>query len=141
MKTYRIQEGEIDVPEQWKDKTIQMFVLSGSGDASLVITRDLDTKTETLDKYTDLQLREAEKSLSGFRLVDRRALTLSGRLAIQIEYCWTTPQRLDLCQRQAYAEWSGYFLIVTLTARQSEIGNHDAVWQEILRSLKLRNDA
>ncbi len=140
MKTYRMQEAEISVPDEWRDKTIQLFVLpnDGGGEATLVVSRDAETKAASLDGYVDGQLTEAGKRLNRFRFISRNAITIGGKPAVEIDYLWTTPERIELHQRQAYAEWPGCFLIFTLTTRTSDFGRHEANWRQTLESVRFR---
>src|SRR5690242_19153498 len=119
MKEYRLNEGDIRVPKDWRDRTVNAFVLpqaDGGGSAtSFVVTRDTETQSATVEHYADLQLVEAAKKLGRYKLIERCRTQISGESAMQVDYTWVTPERIAVWQRQAYVQYADYFLIFTLT--------------------------
>ena len=141
MKTYRFNEGELQIPDAWKDLTVHSFVVpaaSGSGTASVVITRDADTPAREVQHYVDLQMVEAAQKLKGYQLVDRRATTAGGQPAAELTYTWTTPDRAKVKQRQVCIRHNEAFLIVTLSAKADDFPKHENALEAVVRSLRLR---
>jgi hypothetical protein len=143
MKSYRLNEADLILPDNWKDTTINAFILpssnkAGEAEATFVITRDSETKQDGVEHYADLQLVEAAKKLNRYKLIERRQTKISNRPAIQVDYTWVTPERIEIRQRQAYVSYQSAILIFTLTVRASDFEPHQPAWENAISSLKLR---
>jgi hypothetical protein len=146
MKAYTLNEADIEVPEHWKDGTINAFMLPSSkdareADASLVITRDADAESADVEKYADSQLVNAAKNLNRYRLIERRSSSISDEPAMEIDFTWITPERIEIRQRQAYVRHEDLFLIFTLTSRASDFARYEGVWEETIASVQLHNSS
>jgi hypothetical protein len=144
MGRYRLHEGEIRIPDEWKDLSINSFVLPGqkgsSGEASLVISRDADTPARDVQNYVDLQTVEAAKRLKGYKLVDRQSFTLNGQPAAGCTYTWTTPERVTVQQGQVCVRRGKVFLTLTMTAKATDFDKYEQAWTTAVQSLTLRQD-
>jgi hypothetical protein len=143
MKSYRLNEADILLPDNWKDTTINAFILpssnkAGEAEATFVITRDSETKQDSIEQYADLQLVEAAKKLNKYKLLGRRQTTIGNRPAIQVDYTWVTPERIEIKQRQAYLSYQTSILIFTLTVRASDFEPYQTAWENAIASVKLR---
>ena len=142
MKRYQLYEGSIEIPDEWKDQTMNAFMLpetSGKGaQASIVISRDYETKSETVEHYADLQLVEAAKKLPKYKLLRRSEIQVSGRTAMQIDYAWATPERVEVRQRQAIVQNGDYFLTMTITTPAKDFPKYEAMWGETLKNVVLQ---
>ncbi len=141
MKAFRFHEGDIQVPDQWKDQSINSFVVpgaKGAGTASFVISRDADSTARDVQSYTDQQMVEAAKVLKGYKLIGRQTLTVGGQPAIEITYTWTTPEKVTVQQRQVCVRQGNLFLIITMTAKQADFSKYEDAWKAAVQSLKLR---
>src|SRR5262245_52188819 len=116
MSVYRINEADIDVPSTWTDNTLNAFTLpapNSTGVANIVITRDT-LGDKDIEAYADQQLVEAAKKLSGYQLLSRAHTNVDGRPAIETNYVWTTPQRVEIHQRQTCVARGDRVLVFTL---------------------------
>lgn len=142
MSSYQLYEGSIEIPEGWKDQTMNAFILPESngkgGKASFVVSRDYNTKSETIEHYADLQLVEAAKKLPKYKLIRRSNTQISQQAAMQVDYTWATPERVEIRQRQAFLKYTDYFLIMTLTVTANDFGKYEATWQETLKTVVIR---
>jgi hypothetical protein len=143
MNTYRLNEADILLPDHWKDTTINAFILpssnkAGEADATFVITRDSDSKQEGVEHYADTQFVEAAKKLNRYKFIGRRQTRIGNQPAIQVDYTWVTPERIEIKQRQAYVKYQTSFLIFTLTVRAGDFEAHEAAWETTIASVKLR---
>ena len=141
MRPYRLNEGDFQVPEEWKDTTIHAFVLpggEGGGAASFVITRDAEAAGSELQAYADQQLVKAAQQLPSYNLVARGASTIAEQPAIQSDYTWLTPEGVSVRQRQACLRHNELILVFTLTARESVFSTYEPVWSQVVGSLRLR---
>ena len=91
---YRINEGVIDLPPEWQDRTIN--VVSSSLGAvpglSLTITRDDMPWGMNFHDYVDDQAKQAAKALKNFEILDRREFEIGGNPATEIESRWVAKQ-------------------------------------------------
>ena len=142
MGQYRLHEGEIHIPDEWKDLSINSFVLPGqkgsSGEASLVITRDAEAPARDVQSYVDFQTVEAAKKLKGYKLVNRQSFTVNGQPAAECTYTWTTPERVTVQQRQVCVRRGKVFLTMTMTAKATDFDKYEQAWKAAVQSLKLR---
>jgi hypothetical protein len=142
MKPYRLNEADIEVPDHWKDGTINAFMIPsaknpGEADASFVITRDADSESKDVEHYADSQLVNAAKNLNRYKFIERRAAEISQEPAMEIDYTWVTPERIEIRQRQAYIMYDGFFLIFTLTSRAGDFARYEAMWEQAIASVQL----
>jgi hypothetical protein len=143
-KSYRLNEADISLPDYWKDTTINAFILPsskkpGEAEATFVITRDGEAKSDNVEHYADTQLVEAGKKLNRYKFIERQATRISDQPAIQVDYTWVTPDRIEIRQRQAYVMYQTSFLIFTLTARANEFETYETAWENAITSVRLRD--
>ena len=90
---YRINEGSIDLPRDWQDRTINVVSSNPAGPGvSLTITRDDMPWGMAFVEYVEDQAKQAAQALKDFRIDARRELAISGAPAIEIECRWTAKQ-------------------------------------------------
>jgi hypothetical protein len=142
MRSYRTNEADIEIPEEWKDTTIHAFVLpgeeGGGGAASFVITRDPDAAGMDLQEYADQQLVKAAQQLPSYSLVKRDKRTIAEQPALQSDFTWTTPERVTVRQRQACLRHGDLVLVLTLTARDATFPKYEPIWGQVIDSFRLR---
>lgn len=141
MRPYRLNEADLQVPEDWKDSTIHAFVLpgeEGGGAASFVITRDAEAAGTELQAYADQQLVKAAQQLPSYTLLKRDKTVIAGQSAIQSDFTWLTPERVSVRQRQACLRSGDLILVMTLTAREASFSTCEATWSQVVDSMRLR---
>lgn len=90
---YRINEGTIDLPAEWTDRSINVVSSNPSSTgASLTITRDDIPWGMSFAEYVDDQAGQAGKALKNFEVIERREFELAGAPAHEIESRWTAKQ-------------------------------------------------
>ena len=142
MSSYRLYEGSIEIPDGWKDQTMNAFMFpepNGKGaKASIVVSRDYETKSDNIGHYADLQLVEAAKKLPKYKLIRRNEIQISGQSAMQVDYTWATPERVEIRQRQAFLKYKDYFLMLTLTVPVNDFSKYEAMWSETLKTVRIQ---
>jgi hypothetical protein len=141
MTAYRLHEADIEIPNGWRDNTIHAFSIGESHEtsaANFVITRDSVTQCDDVSAYADQQLVEAAKKLKGYKLLGRKPVSVSGIPAMETNYTWLTPERIQIQQRQAYVKRGAQFLIFTLTSKSESFKSHEPTWAAIMESIRLR---
>lgn len=90
---YRINEGSIDLPRAWEDRTINVVSSNPAGPGvSLTITRDDMPWGMGFAEYVEDQAKQAAQALKDFRIDARRELSVNGVPAIEIECHWVAKQ-------------------------------------------------
>lgn len=90
---YRINEGSIDLPNDWQDRSINVIGSNISGPGiTMTITRDDIPWGMAFIEYVDDQARQAAQALKDFKVVERRELTVNGHDAIEVECRWVAKQ-------------------------------------------------
>lgn len=69
-------EGQITLPDQYQDRTVNVFTLSGENAPAFNISRDTLSDGEALPDYIDRQLTLMDKHLKGWKLSLREAAVL-----------------------------------------------------------------
>ncbi len=73
-------EGKVTLPDQYQDRTVNVFTLSGENAPAFNISRDTLSAGEVLQDYIDRQLALMDKHLKGWKLSLREATVLGGML-------------------------------------------------------------
>lgn len=90
---YRINEGSIDLPNDWQDRSINVIGSNISGPGiTMTITRDDIPWGMAFIEYVDDQARQAAQALKDFKVVERRELTVNGHDAVEVECRWVAKQ-------------------------------------------------
>ena len=138
MPDYRTSVATLDVPPGWRDQSITAFRLpppaGGSGDASFVMTKDMDKGTTPFADYVAKQADMVSRSLPEYAEIKRDAFHVHDRDAVWLEFRWTN-ERTVMQLRQVYFDCGQFATIFTLTATPSDIDHHDPAWRSVMASL------
>lgn len=141
MMPYRIQEANLEIPEDWHDQTINIFKLPAVGnasEASFVISRDSIGIYGSFPDYVASQLTSAERQLPGFKLLQTWDFELNGCPATLADYSWEREGH-ELMLRQVFIEHGGAVLVTTLTTTFNDLPHHEAAWKKVMHTLTLRS--
>lgn len=141
MQTYTLNEGTLELPDEWVDQTMNIFPSSAStpADFSVVITRDTPLANETLKKYFERQIKQLPDALPGFKETRRGELKVDGRDAVDIEYDWIG-QGKKMHIRQVGLMLDGVVMNITATAVAPHFPKHSADFDKILQSIKFNKE-
>jgi hypothetical protein len=138
-------EGEMDVPQKWEDKTVNGFSFPAGSkrpSASFAITRDPLRPDHSLAAYVDKQLVDMAKACPRFELLRRDDLTLDGEPAVQVAFTWRTPDGIIVQQEQTILRLpTQIFLTMTATAPRDKFKEHLATFRSFVQSFRLRREA
>lgn len=141
--SYHIQEATCDMPAEWRDMTINVFMVGDatSAEFTFVITRDVLPQGTDLQGFADAQLKTCAKTLGGYQFVGKRPRTIQALPALEYDFTWRSEQQ-TMYQRQLVLALGGAKLLVcTATARDFlDDGRVDQI-EALLSSMKLRGDA
>ena len=75
MVNYLINEAEFEVPDDWDDRSANIFAIGNKLPLplSFVITRDSLSKEVELATYADEKLGELESQLNQFKILEKKA--------------------------------------------------------------------
>ncbi|WP_338846905.1 DcrB-related protein [Massilia sp. W12] len=135
---FQINEGTLCVPEQWLDKSLNIFQIPAQGQAkaaSFIISRDETQGQRSFAHYIADQVRQCEEQLPGFQLLQRHILSDPCSYA-WLDYTWQSPETKVL-MRQLYFERRPAIVIMSLTTTPEDAHTHEATWREVIRSTQL----
>ncbi len=122
MKKLRMNEGEIEIPEGWEDKTIHVLSFPEGAkepDASFSVTRSLTEENIGLKAYIDAQLGKMPKLFPRFSMISRDEVTVDGAAAEHLVFTWRSEKGGTLRQEQTVVMLPGEkVLVLTGTARK-----------------------
>ncbi|PHM73082.1 DUF1795 domain-containing protein [Xenorhabdus kozodoii] len=91
-QTYPMNEGSLTIPTDWRDESMQVFVLPDDSGVNLVINRTpVPLGTETA-AYYEQTLTQFATHLPGYQEHQRQPMTLSGEPAWRLDYHWQSPE-------------------------------------------------
>lgn len=137
MTLYRIQEAELEIPENWQDQSINIFKLPATEvakEATFIISRDFSQGEESFPDYVGSQLKNAERQLPGFKLMQTWDFTSAGHAATLLDYSWKREER-ELMLRQVFLQHKPAVLIITLTTTPEDLIHHEPAWKYALSTL------
>jgi len=138
MAHFRFNEGEIDIPDDWTDKTVCLFAIGPKQPPTLSFVinhEDLEPGTE-LAALADEKLEVVAGQLQGFKLLEKRQVEVAGKVGLEAEFTWRSPAGM-MHQRQTFLQHRRRVLVFTLTAMR-EIRDEDrARTDTVLASLTL----
>jgi hypothetical protein len=137
MTQVHIAEGLLTVPDDWDDKTVNVFMkeLPSGENASIVVTRD--RLTEPLDQYVARTLRGLSQTLPRFTLLSRHERAVGPLTGHELVLRWTR-EGSPIHQQQVYVEYFSKILTFTLTAPQESAQEAAKAFSEVLDEVKLR---
>jgi hypothetical protein len=138
MRTYRIDEASFSIPDEWKDKSVNVFSPTGElpGDFSFVITRDELGGDQILASYVEGQLEELSKTLPEFRLIRKYQTTVNKAPAFNTEFTWKAEEK-TMAQQQTYVMSERVVLVLTATTIEKFSREHRRIIDNIISSFSI----
>ncbi|URQ59653.1 DUF1795 domain-containing protein [Pantoea alhagi] len=134
-------EGRITLPDQYQDRTVNVFTLSGKNTPTFNISRDTLNSGEALPDYIDRQLALMDKHLKEWKLSLREAAVLGGELVhgecIHASYLRDNRR---VFQQQAVFNTAGNHILVFTMTRAEKLRSMDSQhFQTLLASFRFNN--
>lgn len=88
---YQMNEGSLNIPAQWRDESLHVFVLPDDT-TNLVVNRTPVEGGKTADVAYQDTLAQLSAQLKGYEERQAWTLTLDGQTAQGVEYTWQSPE-------------------------------------------------
>ena len=138
MTTYRLTDATLEVPDDWEDKSVNVFATLSSNPLpiSLVLNRDAMKTGQDLADFAEQRLDEMESMLKQFTMIEKRQIEVAGTTALEAEFKWRSDTGL-MHQRQIFVPHGERVLIVTITAPREIREQQKEQIEFVLSSLRL----
>ncbi len=138
MRTYRIDGASFNIPDEWSDKSVNIFSPSGElpGDFSFVITRGSLGDGQNLASYVEQELEGLSKNLLEFRLIRKHETTVDNSLAFNTEFTWKAENK-TMVQQQTYVISERDALVLTATTIEKFSREYRRIVENIISSFRI----
>jgi len=135
MKAY-FPEGVFELPDGWKDATVNVYQLaSSSGRVSVVRARE--DATVPFDEYCRHVRVMVERNLPSYRALGEQLMDKDGIRACRMEFTWRKDGE-DLHQVQLLMDHGGSFVVFTFIAPLPERGVLLQFEKQLLATIRFR---
>lgn len=88
MATYQLQEASIDLPDVFKDRTMNLFTLSenNASEFTFVVSRATANRDDNVQSVSVRLAKEMDVTLQAFVLVSSQSVLIDGQQAIELFY-------------------------------------------------------
>lgn len=144
MAIHHANEFIVALPEQLKDRTIQMFTISedGPSDFNIVVSRERARVGETLDRFAERLTTALISQMPMFRVLRKEPAQLDNQPAITMDYTWLSREG-PMFQRQVifYVRASNMMIAITGTCRERQAAKWEPLYKEFLANMRLRRES
>lgn len=140
MNIFHANEFVLNLPDQFKDKSVNIFALSDEGPSEfgVVIARDKLASGESLVEYVERQVRILGMRASLFRLLHQNQTLVDKYPALELDYTWLS-EGGTMHQRQVTVALKSSLLIsFTATCKDRISPKWDAAFREMMATLRFR---
>ncbi len=140
-------EFRMEVPDEFKDKSVNIFALTDDGpsESSIVVTRNILKEGQDAGTYAADQITQLSSQLPKFHLAEQRNMQIGGREpAIFLDFQWQSNSailhqyQVMFAPRQRTSP-DGFVLTFTLTCKGRITPEWSRRFDQMLRTLKLRS--
>lgn len=133
--SYRINEGIVDLPEDWRDESMNIFKGPDSEGYNLVITREKIPKSVDPEEHLAERRKMIEENLTGFRERGRGVIELDRRPCTWLEYTWKSPQGA-MSQLNLMRAIGDTLVSFTFTSASDFTASQRSLFQRVLESYR-----
>ncbi|WP_321846348.1 DcrB-related protein [Paraburkholderia bannensis] len=136
---YQMHEGTLELPLEWQDKTMNVFVSQATGTegVSFVITRERLPWGMKFHEYKVSEIRKISGKVPGYAAVSSDEDEVSGRSAYAHEFTWSN-NGASIHQRLTMVEYGDVVLMLTFTAPGTVSDSQREQIRNVVASLQLR---
>lgn len=141
MSLYHINEGMIQLSDEWTDRTMNVFTPDESDNPewNIVVSRDKLDASETLNGYLNKQIEEMPKVLPRFQVKSNEEIEINGFTARKVVSIWVG-EKGTLRQKQIVFVEDGKSLVFTFSVLERLHQKHENVLDEFVHSFNFRQD-
>lgn len=139
MRTYHTDEIVFDVPDDWIDRSMNIFVSSAGDQApfNVVITRDKLGDLE-LRAFVIQKLKDFSKHIPRFNMLGQRQRAVGPLQGLEARLQWPVQGGGTMYQHQIYVAYYGEILIFTASSMLKLAAQCDTYLEQILSNIKFR---
>lgn len=89
---YKMNEGDLSIPENWKDETLHIFKAPDAEGYNLVVNRDRVPRGMTKEEYLEEQLAAIRDNLGDYRENSLKHVEAGGEECPLLDYNWSSPE-------------------------------------------------
>ncbi|TDB45474.1 DUF1795 domain-containing protein [Photorhabdus luminescens] len=89
---YQMNEGTLAIPDNWRDESMNVFVLPDDSGINLVVSRTPVPSGMDNNAYYEQTLEQFCTHLPGYQEHQRSEITLSQQPARRLDYQWKSPE-------------------------------------------------
>lgn len=134
--SYRLNEGTIDIPENWQDQSMNVFVLPDDSGINLVINRSKLPYGIDEEEYYSQLIHQFRTTLKNYQEIVCQSITLSNNPAKLLEYQWLTPEG-KMYQLTVMQIYHNQLLTFTYTASEPFTASRRQALLDIIYTFKL----
>jgi len=142
MTLYHINEGVLDLPDDWTDRSMNIFTPDESENPewNIVVSRDKLAVGETLAGYLEKQLAEMPKALPRFRLISDEEITINDVPAREVVSTWIGDGG-TVRQKQLVFVIRGKSLVFTFTVLERLFSQYSTVLDDFVETFTVRRES
>jgi hypothetical protein len=139
MSLYHINEGVFELPDDWVDRSMNIFTpdVSDEPEWNIVISRDVLKEDEDLADYMSSQLKEMPKALPRFKLISKDEVNINGFDGKKIISNWVG-EGGTIRQKQYVFAKNGKSLVFTFTVLERLHLQYENILDEFVDSFNFR---
>ncbi len=137
---YTIEEGQLTIPDNWKDESVNVLTSSKDGKPafSLVITRDDIAEGMNFEDYAKIEVINISANLPEFKMLEEQAnYQIDNQPAHRIEYSWQSAEGM-LHQIVAFTAQGQRALVFTASAPDALTDSQKKQMEEMLQSFSFK---
>lgn len=137
---YHFNEGTIELPDEWLDRTIHILSAAKEQEvgSSFTMSRDKMPWGMNFKEFTSKEIISISRQLKEYQQLDINDGTLSGKATVSVEFQWQAAQG-RIHQLMTFVETQPQILILTATFPDFMTESQKKQVNRILATLKLRS--
>nr|WP_269114252.1 DcrB-related protein [Burkholderia pseudomultivorans] len=137
-----MQEGELAIPAEWLDKSMNVFVSAATGTegVSFVISREPLPWGMKFEEYTANEISKLARTVPDYDAIETSPSTVSDRPAQTHEFKWTN-NGAPIHQQMTMVEYGNIVLMLTFTSPGTISESQREQVRGVIQSLQLHAPA
>jgi hypothetical protein len=140
MNIFHATEFVLNLPDQLKDKSVNVFALSDDGPSEfgVVIARDKPTGGESLVEYIERQVQILTKRAPLFRILHLDPMVVDKQPALKLDYTWLSEGGMMHQRQVSVMPTPALILNFTATSKDRISSKWDTAFHDMMSTLRFR---